>query len=71
MNRLTKLSLASGLTIAGALVALSQTQPKSEPQEPEKVVVERSEVVLDAVPGEKRRAPLVREQASLEALPLQ
>src|SRR6267142_4148205 len=58
MNRFTKLSLASVLTIASALIAFSQTQSKSEPQEPEKIVVERSEVVLDAVVRDKKGRPV-------------
>src|SRR5438477_12263006 len=58
MNSFTKPSFAAVLTIAGAFVAFSQTQPKSEPQEPEKIVVERSEVVLDAVVKDKKGRPV-------------
>lgn len=58
MNRFTKLSLVSVLTIAIALIAFGQTQSKSEPQEPEKIVVERSEVVLDAVVRDKKGRPV-------------
>ena len=58
MNRFIKLSLASVLMIASALIAFSQTQSKSEPQEPEKIVVKRSEVVLDAVVRDRKGRPV-------------
>ena len=58
MNRFIKLSLASVLTIASAVIAFSQNQSKSQPQEPEKIVVERSEVVLDAVVRDKKGRPV-------------
>src|ERR1700737_4672228 len=58
MNRFTKLPLASVLMITSALIAFPQTQSKSEPQEPEKIVVERSEVVLDAVVRDKKGRPV-------------
>src|SRR6266404_1932701 len=64
MNSLTKLSLASVLSIAGALTAFSQTQSKSEPQQPEKIVVERSEVVLDAVVRDKKGRPVTNLSAN-------
>src|SRR6266481_4779809 len=63
MNSLTKLSLASVLLIAGALTAFSQTQ-STEPQEPEKIVVERSEVVLDAVVRDKKGRPVTNLSAN-------
>src|ERR1700737_1934209 len=58
MNRFTKLPLASVLMITSALIAFPQTQSKSEPQEPERIVVERSEVVLDAVVRDKKGRPV-------------
>src|SRR6267142_2060292 len=58
MNNYTKLSLVVVLTISGTLIAFSQTQSKSAPQEPERIVVERSEVVLDAVVRDKKGRPV-------------
>ena len=64
MNSFTKFSLASVLTIASALIAFSQTQSKSEPQAPEKLVVDRSEVVLDAVVRDKKGRPVTNLSAN-------
>src|SRR6266404_2224175 len=58
MNSFTRLLLVIVLTTGGALIAFSQTQSKLEPQDPEKIVVERSEVVLDAVVRDKKRRPV-------------
>ena len=58
MNSFTRLLLVIVLTTGGALIAFSQTQSKLEPQDPEKIVVERSEVVLDAVARDKKRRPV-------------
>lgn len=54
MNSFTRLSLVVILTIAGNLLAFSQTPSKSESQQPERIVVERTEVVLDAVVRDKK-----------------
>src|SRR6266550_2059714 len=58
MNNFTKLLLVVVFTISGALIAFSQTRSKSEPQEPERIVVERSEVVLDAIVRDKKGRPV-------------
>jgi VWFA-related protein len=63
MNSFTKLSLVIVLTICGALIAFSQTQSKLAPQE-EKIVVERSEVVLDAVVRDKKGRPVTNLSAN-------
>ena len=64
MNRFTKLSLALVLSIASAFTAFSQTQSKSESQAQEKIVVERSEVVLDAVVRDKKGRPVTNLSAN-------
>ena len=58
MKNFTKLALVVVLTIAAGLIAFSQTQSNTEPQEPERIVVERSEVILDAVVRDKKGRPV-------------
>ena len=58
MKNFTKLALVVALTIAATFIAFSQTRSKTEPQEPERIVVERSEVILDAVVRDKKGRPV-------------
>lgn len=54
VNNFNRLLLLAVFTTAAAMIAFSQTQSKSEPQAPEKIVVDRSEVLLDAVVRDKQ-----------------
>lgn len=45
-------------TIAFPLLVAGQSQSKPEPQDPDKIIVERSEVVLDAVVRDKKGRPV-------------
>ena len=58
MNNFAKLSLVVVLAIAGGLIAFIQTQSKPEPQNPDTIVVAKTEVILDAVVRDKKGRPV-------------
>ena len=64
MSSFTRFPLVAVLAITGGFSAFSQTQSKSEPQNPDTIVVEKSEVVLDAVVRDKKGRPVTNLSAS-------